>query len=695
MLIIILQSHTLIITEKPDAAKRIAFALDIEGKPKKKSENGIPYYIAKRDFLITIVPALGHLYTVAIQKKQKYDYPVFNFGWSPRYLVERKSSKIQSCINVISKLSKRIERFIDACDFDIEGSIIGYTILKYACGNKEDKAYRMKYSTLTKEEIIRAYNELSPNLDFSIIKAGLTRHEVDWLYGINLSRALTIITKNHSGNYATLSTGRVQGPTLNFLESREIKRKNFVPKPYWHIKAKIKIGESIFEANYKKKIIRKKIDADNIINNCRGISCQIDTIEKKKYRLIPPFPFYLGSLQREAYKLFKIKPEQTAKISQRLYLKALISYPRTSSQKLPTSIGYRAIIQRLQKNSEYVNLASKILAKEVLQPNEGTKIDLAHPAIYPTGNKPERVLNTNEKKILNLIIKRFLAVFSENAILEKTKITINIDKYLFFIIGNQTLQEGWIGFYKPYYKSRNNMIPSITEDQRVSFIKLISEKKFTNPPHRFNPSTLLRRMEKEKIGTKTTRSGIIQILEKRKYISGEKIAITDLGFEVIEILKEYCPSIVSIELTRKLEKRIEDIKQGKEKREKVITDTIELLIKTTKILTTNEKIIGARLSHAIQKSQIPERFVGSCTSCQNGKLLILKSKKTGKRFVGCTNYFEGICKIAYSLPQKGRIKPLIQLCKTCGCHTVSVMVKGKRAWNLCLDPKCPSKRERK
>ena len=393
----------------------------------------------------------------------------------------------------------------------------------------------------------------------------------------------------------------MQGPTLNFIKLREIERKKFIPKNYWQIKAKIKIEKSIFLAQYRKKFLKKKSDEIDIIDNCRGINCVIQKFEKKKYRMMPPTPFYLGSLQMEAYKLFKITPEQTLKILQGLYLATLISYPRTSSQKLPASIGYRKIIQRLQKNSEYNKLASEILTKKILKPNEGTKIDPAHPAIYPTGNNPNKVLKTNERKILDLIVKRFLAVFCDYAIREKTKITINIDNYLFFIIGNQSLDWGWIKFYRPYFKLENKIIPTVKENQKVSFIKLISEEKTTNPPVRFNPSSLLRKMEKEKIGTKTTRSGIIKTLEKRKYIIGEKISITELGNEVIEILKDYCSSLVSVELTRNMEVRMKDIIQGKEKKETIIRDTIELIKKTIRSLSDNEEIIGTRLKRVIQK----------------------------------------------------------------------------------------------
>ncbi len=199
--------YTLIVTEKPDAAKRIAMALDADGKAQKIVENGVPYYKAYRESDVVVVPSLGHLYTVASKEKIKRDYPVFDYQWVPRYLAERSASKIRVWLNVIAKLAENAEEFVDACDFDIEGSIIGYCILRYACGSKEKTAKRMKYSTLTKEELQQSYAHLLPHLDFALVEAGLTRHEVDWLYGINLSRALTMAVKRSSGQYATLSTG--------------------------------------------------------------------------------------------------------------------------------------------------------------------------------------------------------------------------------------------------------------------------------------------------------------------------------------------------------------------------------------------------------------------------------------------------------------------------------------------------------
>jgi DNA topoisomerase-1 len=687
-----LGKYTLIITEKPDAASRIAMALDVEGKPRRMLESGVPYYVAKRSKEIVIVSALGHLYTVADQKKGKRRYPVFDFRWVPRYLAERGASRIHTWLKVISKLAENADCFIDACDYDVEGSIIGYSILKYACGGKEKTARRMKYSTLTKDELEKAYGNLLDHLDFALIEAGLTRHEVDWLYGINLSRALTGAARNHSGKYATLSTGRVQGPTLNFLEKREERIKCFVPKPYWSIRAEVKIDATVFEAEYGNNVIETKAEADAVVNSCKGKHGEIEKIEVNEFKQMPPLPFDLGSLQSEAYRVFRYTPMRTSSIAQRLYLAALISYPRTSSQKLPPAIGYQSILRQLSRVREYAKLTGELLTKPTLKPTEGKKKDSAHPAIYPTGNLPERRLYGTERNIWDLIVRRFLAVFGEPAIQKSLKATININGNLFRLIGKQTLEEGWFRFYKPYVRLEDMPLPPLKEGQKVSVKRLVLEDKFTNAPPRYNPSSLLRRMEKEEVGTKATRAGIIETLHARKYTRGERIVVTDLGFEVVDVLKKYCPTVLSLELTRKLEKRMGEIQQKKETRENVLREAIKILKPVTEKLKENEKEIGARLSQAIIKARLEERMVGACPVCQSGKLVILRSKKTGKRFIGCTNYFEGACKTAFPLPQRSLVKPLGGVCKSCSWPTVQVWMKGRRPWNLCFNPNCPLKK---
>jgi len=686
-----LGKYTLVITEKPDAAKRIAAALDANGSGKETVEAGVPFYRAYRNGDLVIVPALGHLYTVANKNKCQRDYPVFDYEWIPRYLAERKAYRIRVWLRVIAELARNAEVFVDACDYDIEGSLIGYCILKYACGGKEQCAKRMKYSTLTKEELQESYANLLPNLDFDLIQAGLTRHEVDWLYGINLSRALTSAVKTTSRLHTVLSTGRVQGPTLKFVEKREKAIECFVPKPYWTVTAKINFDGAKCEAEYE-KILETKQEATNVVNACKSGKGEIENVTVEEIVQNPPLPFHLGTLQSEAYRVFRYSPIRTSRITQYLYLGALASYPRTSSQKLPPTIGYKTILRKLAKTPVYAKPAAELLSKQILKPNEGENVDSAHPAIYPTGNFPDKSLETAEKNLFDLIIRRFMAAFGEPVVRRSIKAILSINGNRFCLNGTRTLSEGWISFYKPYAQVKDVFLPALARGKAAVVDRIVLKSDFTKPPPRYNPRSLLLKMEKDNIGTKATRAATIQTLQDRKYICGkDSFAVSELGLRVTEILAEYCPAVVSPELTRNLEQEMDAIQDGKESKEAVVQNVISLLKPVMAEFKAKESAIGQRLSETLKAAWLEERTLGKCPKCTEGKLVILRSKKTGKRFVGCTNYFEGKCGTTFPLPQNGSIKPQRSLCKSCGCPVISVSQKGKWSWKICLNPNCSRK----
>ncbi len=689
-----MENYTLIVTEKPDAAKRIAQALDHQGKPKHLKENGVPYFVAQRNRKLVVVPAIGHLYTIVQEKGKSNQYPVFNFKWTPRHLAERGAKAIRNWVETFSKLSHDADKFMSACDYDIEGSLIGYCILKYACGDKDASAKRMKFSTLMKSELEQAYEEPLLRLDFALIEAGRTRHEVDWLYGINLSRALTLAAHRWSGRYSTLSTGRVQGPTLQFLTTREKAIRSFVPTPYWEITAEAEILNSVVEAEYERKRIETRAEADAVVQACANKTGEVNKVDVRRVHQKPPVPFDVGTLQREAYSLFGYTPRRTLAIAQRLYLDALISYPRTSSQKLPPVIDYRKILGSLKRKRAYTKLASKLLETE-LTPREGTKDDPAHPAVYPTANLPEKPLGAPEKRVWDLIVRRFMAVFGEDALKESLKVRLEVNDHTFFLRGRRILNEGWMEYYKPYVRAEEVLLPPLKEGDTVRLRRVNREDKFTCPPPRYNPSSLLKKMEELGIGTKATRANIIQTLYNRGYVKDERIAVTELGFDVIEILSRYAPTVTSTQLTQELEAKMEQIQNNRMKRETVLAEVVEQLKPQLEQFKENEEAIGEALSKATKREQTQERVVRKCPNCGTGDLAIIYSRTTRKRFIGCTNYFKGLCKTSFPLPQRGTVKPAGSNCKACGWPKVLVWLRGRRPWNLCFNPDCSIKSKRR
>ena len=289
-----------------------------------------------------------------------------------------------------------------------------------------------------------------------------------------------------------------------------------------------------------------------------------------------------------------------------------------------------------------------------------------------------------------------MAVFGEPALKQSIKVTVSINRNLFSFNGYRTLSEGWMEFYKPYVHLKDISLPLMFEGQKVAVKKVTLKDNFTKPPSRYNPRSLLRKMEKEEIGTKATRAATIQTLYDRKYLQGgDSMTVTDLGFEVTEVLRNYCPSVVSSEMTKKLEEKMEQIQLKQETKQNVLQNAIEILKPVTLTLKQKEPQIGAQLSRATKKSWLDERTIGKCPKCQSGKLVIIHSKKTGKRFVGCTGFFEGKCNAAYPLPQTGTIKPLATPCKSCGHPMIKVWMRPRSPWSLCLNPQCPSKETKK
>jgi DNA topoisomerase-1 len=693
----------LVICEKPHAAQRIAQALGTKSFKRSISSDGVPFFYAVSNNYnnnhFMIFSSIGHLYGLVDVTKNREIYPVFDLEWMPLLSNSRRLNRVEQIIKSISEVSKRATRFIHACDYDQEGEVIGYNILQYACKFKYDKSLRAKFSTLTDQEIRESFdNLLKPNR--GLAEAGRSRHILDFIYGVNLSRALSQSFKvgNNGKRYHNLSIGRVQGPTLAFVVDKEIDIRKHIPDPYWGIIADFEKNGHIIQAFYEKDKVQTLLETNSIINACNGKDGLVSQIKVQKILLHPPTPFNLGDLQKEAYRLFKFSPTYTLSIAERLYLNAMISYPRTSSQKLPLSIEYKKIIARLSKvNSSYGSLTGALLSKDRLLPNDGIKTDPAHPAIYPTGEKPKRQLDPMHCKIYDLIVRRFLATFGDPAINQHTTASIDINgRYVFKSEGKSKIREGWIHFYEPYFIFHEVELPKLNQGDILRNAVVISKEKFTQPPFRFNQASLLEKMEKEQIGTKATRAQIISTLFNRNYIvTSQKffgIEATDLGFAVIETMKKYVPTIVSTDFTRAMEKDLENIEICKSKSFSVIEYAVDNLIEWLTRFKEKEVDRGDKITNVADITLTKEITAGTCPLCQKGELRIIISRTSKKRFVGCSNYSAG-CKATAPLPQKGSIKTTTKRCNVCNWPIINIVFSRRLRypWKICINMLCPSK----
>ncbi|HJX50654.1 MAG TPA: DNA topoisomerase I [Candidatus Nanoarchaeia archaeon] len=675
------KGYELIITEKPQAAAKIASAL---GRATKSNYQKIPYYeVDRQGKKIVVTSAVGHLFTLS-QTSAGRNIPEFGISWVPNFKV-RKGDFSRKYYETILKLCKNAGSLTVATDYDVEGEVIGLNIVRFLCGQKD--ASRMKFSTLTSKELNDAYENKKSTLNWNQGIAGETRHYLDWFYGINLSRALMRAIKA-VGKFKIMSIGRVQGPSLNLIVQREREIQNFKPEQFFQAFITVDDGKNKLELKYIKDIFDKKdLKRFEKLTGKKALA-----VTNKTQQTLPPNPpFNLTTLQTEAYKLYSITPSQTLKIAQGLYLAGLISYPRTSSQKLPAAIGYKDILDKIAKRFKAESLIKRS------KPVEGEKSDPAHPSIYPTGEF--QVLTGQDEKIYNLIARRFLALFCENAIIDRKTVKANPvdDKELVFSTsGAQIVKKAWLSIYPR--KTKELEIPDMNGE--VDIIDSRTEEKETQPPKRYSPASILSELEKRNLGTKATRASILETLYDRGYIQDQSIKATPLGMSLIATLEKHSPIIIDEDLTRDFENDMTGIEEAKksnisEEEEKILDKAKKTITKITTDFGKEEKEIGNELvdaNVAYREQQKIENRLSLCPKCKKGYLTITYSKKNKKFFVACDAYPE--CKNTFSLPPRGTIKKTEKTCEECGFPIMMSLMKGKKPWFFCFNPECPSNKKR-
>jgi DNA topoisomerase-1 len=686
------KGYQLVICEKPLAARRISQVLGSKNIIEKKHSLGIVVFeiTSDKNQRFVVCSALGHMYNLIPLEKNRKKYPIYETVWSPRHstvAIQRK--RILETLKVISRVSEGATGFINACDYDLEGELIGYNILEYACKHKYEQSQRAKFSSLTDSEINQSFNNLQQT-DIRIAEAGKARHLVDFVFGINLSRALVncLSVANQDNRYYNLSIGRVQGPTLGFVVDREIKIRKHVPDPIWHVTGKFQKDNSSFQANLN-TAIHKFSEVQKILAACKTEKGIIKTIICQTKKINPPTPFNLSDLQKEAFRIFKLSPAITLSIAESLYLAALISYPRTSSKKLPSSIGYEKILNLLSKNSTIVdrNKIQELLLQKHLVPYQGIEEDPAHPAIYPTGGRPKK-LSVLQNKILDLIIKRFLATFGDSAVTNSNEVTISVNGHDFFVKGNAILNYGWIPLYNPYFSIKEMRLPHLVKGDSIQVNEVTASEDFTRPLARYNQASLLEKMESVGIGTKSTRAETINLLLKRKYIIQDKIGLepTELGFAILDTMKKFIPDIISTKLTAFLESSIRRVEEGELDMINLRKHLEKSLLNPLDKIKINELAIGNEIKNGLATSKV-ERSFGKCPKCHIGEMVLIKSNKTKKRFLACSKFRLTGCKTITIVPQFGLIKKGDCIC-TCGWPILSVMFKRKSPQKICVNRSC-------
>lgn len=674
----------LIVTEKDTAAKKIASILG-GGKVKAGSYQRVPIYSFRSDGDdYACVGLKGHI--------MQLEYPEEYSDWrkvEPRELIDAdliKAPATKSVINALKKTAKDADQIIIATDYDREGELIGLEALDLAIEANPALAQdvrRARYSALTKDEINEAFSH-TVELSVPLAKAGEARQDIDLIWGATLTRFMSLATSRLGNQF--LSVGRVQSPTLALIVERELERRAFVPVPYWQVFADVGSSQGDFRVQHKTERFLDKEEADAALSHAAAAKTgQVTAVKSTQKKLPPPPPFNTTAYTKAATAL-GYSAARAIRLAEDLYLGGFISYPRTDNTVYPNSLDLREILQELTKSGELKAAASDLLARPELAPTRGKKQTTDHPPIYPVGVPgPGDKLDEAHWKIWFLVARRFLATLGDEAVSQSNRVDLSIGDEPFVVKGSRIATEGWLAWY-PYARSKDVEVPRLEEGEQVDVKKVFDEQKETQPPGRYGQGRLIELMEQNGLGTKATRHSIIQNLYDRGYIKNTPVEPTETGIAMVKALNAYAERISKPEMTAELEEEMSAIAEEAMTKEQVVQRSRELLHDAYESLERNKEALASEIVKGIQE----DKLVGPCPNCGQ-QLRIIRSKKTKKRFVGCEGYPE--CSTTFPLPQMGSVIAMGKECPQCGSPKVKIITRGRRPWELCLDPKCPTKEE--
>jgi DNA topoisomerase III len=645
---------TLVIAEKPSVGRDLARVLP--GTFKK--EEG---WLEAEEYVITW--AVGHL--VQLAEPEEYD-PKFKRWRMPdlpivpehfKLVVRDERSRKQ--MSVVSKQLARedVEEVVNACDAGREGELIFAYIYEKAKAKKSVR--RLWLSSMTNAAMKEAFASLRPAEELALLEqAARSRSEADWIVGMNATRAATI--RLRSSFDGAVSLGRVQTPTLALIAAREEEIRAFKPEPYWLVDAvfaaddeRVYVGR--FHAGAKPRIA-SEAQALAIVDACRSQRATITKLEKKEQRERAPMLYDLTTLQREANTRYGFSARRTLSAAQRLYEEhKALTYPRTNSRYLTKDmIGeIKPTAELVGAHREYSKAAAYVTGLDLLPLgrviNDAKVTD--HHAIIPTRSehKVER-MSDDDKRIYDMVARRFLAVFHPEAVFENTRVETTVPVadaqaqgtapaapgkaggYVFRTRGKLLLVPGWRGVYGETPADAggegkgeedevaDQQLPRLNDGEPVDTRKIESLRKETKPPRRYSDASLLGAMETagklvdddelreamkdSGIGTPATRAAIIERLIQVAYVErdGRALVATEKGLNVVRLLNHH--PLTSPELTGQWEHRLGKIEQGEDSRERFMQDIAGFAGETVKMLDETLKDV-----------RIPKATLGPCPVC--------------------------------------------------------------------------------
>jgi DNA topoisomerase III len=645
---------TLVIAEKPSVGRDLARVLP---GPFTKHEA----YLEGPEHVVTW--AVGHLVQLADPDEYEDRFKKWRMADLPivpeRFKLVVRDERSKKQMNVVKRQLGRddIDLVVNACDAGREGELIFAYLYEKSGARKPVK--RLWLNSMTARAIKDAFELLRPGAELASLEAAArSRSEADWIVGMNATRAATI--RLRSSFDGAVSLGRVQTPTLAILARREEEIRAFKPEPYWVVDAQfdpIEKRPRVYEGRYHAGAagrlrgrrsasqdgeqassgarIKSADDARAIVEACEGQTGEITKLEKTERKERPPLLYDLTSLQRDANSRFGFSARRTLAAAQRLYEEhTALTYPRTNSRYITRDmIGeIKPIARLLGDQTEYAQGSEYVLGLDVLPlarvVNDAKVTD--HHAIIPTRAErhPVEKMNTDDRRIYDLVVRRFLAIFHPDAVFENTRVETTVAAHIFRTRGKLMLVPGWRGVYGELPDSersdedegREQQLPKLEQGENVEVKDVGSEEKETKPPRRYTEGALLAAMETagklvdeeelreamkdSGIGTPATRAAIIERLIQVGYVErdGRALVVTEKGLNVIRLLGEH--ALTSPTMTGDWEHRLAKIETGEDSREAFMGDIVKF----------TESTVG-ELDSKLKDVRIPRANLGPCPVC--------------------------------------------------------------------------------
>jgi len=640
---------SLVLAEKPSVARDIARVLNCGQKGKGFMEG--PNYV--------VTWALGHLVTLA--EPDDYDknlkqWRMEDLPMLPEKMKLKVIKQTSHQYQVVRGLMQRsdIKDLIIATDAGREGELVARWIMDMARWKKPFK--RLWISSQTDNAVREGFARLQSGSAYNnLYDAAVCRAEADWLIGLNVTRTLTCKFN------AQLNAGRVQTPTLAMIVNREKEIQNFRPVDYWTIRADFSDYYGDWRGSNGGRIY-EQAKAEEILARIKGQEGTIKEVKTEAKKELPPLAYDLTELQRDANRRYGWSAQKTLAVLQDLYERyKLVTYPRTDSRYITSDIVPTLPIRLKAMAAGPYQTMAKALLQKPLQPGKRLVNDSKvsdHHAIIPTEQPLNlKVLDEDEKRLYDLVARRFLAVLYPPFCYDQTTIITVVKGENFYSRGKVVTDQGWRAVQMSTADKEENDEEKVPEQtlgrhqkgEKVAAKSCKSNKQKTKPPARYNEATLLGAMEncgklvedeelRESIkgsglGTPATRAEIIEKLIRTSYIErqGKQLIPTSKGMQLLDLVP---PALRSPELTAQWEQRLADIAQGKAKK----TDFMSDIRKDTSQLVQNIRIDStAYKPDNVSKSKCP----------QCGRYMLIVSGKRG-RMLACP---ERSC--GYRQPEKG------------------------------------------